>query len=99
MFLSIPGLVFKIVSCVFVGFGADCIRTVLDLLGRNACIDARLKFLIGWNHGTSCNDGSVWNDGVIHYDRTHSDDYIVADYASVYVRSVSDGNILADYAL
>ena len=97
--LLIPSLIHKVVGGVGVGFGLDGFGTVLDFAGWDACVDAGLKYLIGWDHCTGCDDGSVWHDCVVHHDSTHSYDHIVSDDAAVNIGAMTDRYIVTDYAL
>ena len=77
------------------GLGENCFRSVLDLAGRDAGVDSRLKHLVG-RYDSSCRDyRSVRYDCMVHYDGSHSDDHVIADHCAVHIRTVSNRHIIA----
>ena len=79
------------------GCGGHGLGCILDLLCRNAGIDARFEDLVAEHNRTRGYDGIIRNDGAIHQYRAHSHKYVAADFGAMYHRIVPHRYVIADF--
>ena len=96
--LFVPFLIHQVMVGIRMGFFAYGFASFLDPSGRDSCPYARLKALICRYYGSCGDDRSVRHDRVVHDDRSHADNYIIAYYASMHNRTVAYRNIISDDA-
>ena len=73
------------------------LRNILDLFSRNSCINTSgLANRTFQYHRPRRNYTITVNNGIVHYDRTHSYQYIVMQYATMHNCIVTDRNIISN---
>ena len=70
---------------------------LLYKLGRNACVNATgLYNCFTEDYGTGSDDCTLTNDGMVQYDRTHTDESPVALFGPMDCHVVTDGNVVSN---